>query len=165
MWFIVATFAIIVIALAGLFSVREVKNTIDIQAPVESVWRVLSDFPHYRDWNPFIVNVSGKMVQQSPLAVTIKPAIGGTMDFNLLLQSANPPLDMIWLGQTLLPKLLDGRHYFQVDSIDENSSRFTQGETYNGLFLFFAWPFLRWSVSRSFRDMNKALKTRAESDA
>lgn len=162
-WFFAIVILVTVLALWGLFSVREVKTAVEIEASAEKVWRVLSDFSHYQEWNPFIVKIRGNVAQQSPLAVTIRPALGGTMDFNLLLQSASPPLNMIWLGQTLFPKLLDGRHYFHVDRIDANTCRFTQGESYTGLFLFFAWPFLRWSVTQSFHDMNSALKKQAES--
>ena len=163
MLFLAILIIVTLLAVSGLFSVREVKTAVDINASAENVWRVLSDFSHYQDWNPFIVKIRGSVTQHSPLAVTIRPALGGTMDFNLLLQSASPPLNMIWLGQTLLPKLLDGRHYFHVDRIDANSCRFSQGESYTGLFLFFAWPFLRWSVTQSFHDMNSALKKQAES--
>lgn len=155
---------ILVVAVSGLYSMREVKASVDINAPADVVWRILSDFPHYAEWNPFIISVNGALTRQSPLAVTIKPALGGSMDFNLLLQSSTPPLNMVWLGQTLLPRLLDGNHYFDIEPIDSHSCRFQQGEKYSGLFLFFAWPVLKWSVSRSFKDMNQALKVKAESE-
>ena len=162
MWVFFTAAVIIGLAFAGLYNAKEVNCSIEINAPRERVWRILSDFSRYQEWNPFIVSVNGEAVQRSPLVVKIRPAIGGTMDFNLLLQSVSPPGDMIWLGQTLLPKLLDGRHFFHIESLSAKQCRFVQGERYTGLFLYFAWPILSWSVRRSFSDMNIALKLHAE---
>lgn len=161
MWLTLTAVVVIAIALPGLFTSREVNSSIGINAPAETVWKVLSDFPHYGEWNPFITRISGATSPGSRLAVTIRPAIGGEMEFNLLLQSTTPPHEMIWLGQTLMPKLLDGRHYLRIDPIDADHSRFSQGERYSGLLLFFSWPVIRWSVNRSFAQMNEALRNRS----
>lgn len=32
-----------------------IAETLDVAAPADTVWRVLTDFPRYPEWNPFVV--------------------------------------------------------------------------------------------------------------
>lgn len=36
-----------------------ISTEIDIAAPPNAVWAVLTDFDRYNEWNPFIVKLSG----------------------------------------------------------------------------------------------------------
>jgi uncharacterized protein YndB with AHSA1/START domain len=38
---------------------RQLKAEIEIQAPAERVWAVLTDFGAYHEWNPFIYQAAG----------------------------------------------------------------------------------------------------------
>lgn len=156
---------VIAIAAAGLFTTREVNTAIEIDAPAEAVWQAVSDFERYGEWNPFIIAASGNPVSGSPLALTIRPAIGGEFGFDLLIGSAEPPREMVWLGRTLMPGVLDGRHHLRIEALDGGRSRFSQGERFSGLLLYFGWPIIDWSATRSFDEMNLALKQRTESTA
>ena len=37
------------------------------------VWRVLTDFPAYREWNPFITSIRGPLEVGAQLEITIRP--------------------------------------------------------------------------------------------
>jgi Polyketide cyclase / dehydrase and lipid transport len=39
---------------------KEIHTEIEINAPGESVWRALTDFAAYPEWNPFIRRVEGE---------------------------------------------------------------------------------------------------------
>ncbi|MCE5296538.1 MAG: SRPBCC family protein [Euryarchaeota archaeon] len=39
--------------------IYEIRTSIDISAKAEDVWRVLQDFMHYPEWNPFIISIEG----------------------------------------------------------------------------------------------------------
>lgn len=52
----------------------EVDSSIALSAPVGRVWRVLSDFNHYRDWHPFI-SLTGKGAFESILELEHKTRI------------------------------------------------------------------------------------------
>lgn len=70
--------------------------------------------------------------------VTIRPAIGGEMDFNLTLESITPRREAVWTGETLALSIIDGRHYFRIEAIGENRTGFSQGESDRGLLLYFS---------------------------
>ena len=38
-----------------------IEKTLDIKAPPEVVWEVLTDFPRYGEWNPFVVECSSTL--------------------------------------------------------------------------------------------------------
>ena len=46
---------------------------IEIDAPPERVWQVLTDFAAYSEWNPFVLSVVGQLKEHS--TVTIRPGL------------------------------------------------------------------------------------------
>jgi uncharacterized protein YndB with AHSA1/START domain len=57
--------------------VKELRSEIDIVAPTERVWRVLTDFSAYPEWNPFIRRVSGRAEVSERLVVRMQPPAQG----------------------------------------------------------------------------------------
>ncbi len=165
MWIEIIFLVIFSIGIVGLITSRAVDTHIEIDSSAEQVWRVLTDFQAYAEWNPFIVAISGPVEAGNKIFVTIKLPVGMKMDFKLLLQQLNTSREMIWVGTTIARNILDGRHYFVIESISDNKVKFSQGESYRGVLLYFCWPFIQWSVARSFSEMNDALKQRAEHDS
>jgi len=54
--------------------VKELRSEIEIEAPIERVWRVLTDFAAYPEWNPFIRRVSGRAELDERLVVRMQPS-------------------------------------------------------------------------------------------
>jgi hypothetical protein len=55
-------------------------TSVDIAAPIDLVWRVMTDLPRYPEWNPFVVDikpVAGAFSVGSPIALTVKWGRGG----------------------------------------------------------------------------------------
>jgi hypothetical protein len=46
-----------------------VEHTVDVAAPAEVVWQVLTDLPRYPDWNPFQRRCRGSLEPGSPIAM------------------------------------------------------------------------------------------------
>ncbi len=40
---------------------KEIHTEIEINVSAEKVWRVLTDFPAYDEWNPFVRRVEGEV--------------------------------------------------------------------------------------------------------
>ena len=57
-------------------------TTVEIRSSPTRVWEILTNFPAYPEWNPFMVLVSGKAVVGSKLKTSIKLGNSGkVMDF------------------------------------------------------------------------------------
>ncbi len=143
---------------------REVRTEVEINAPASSVWRVLTNFMLYPEWNPFISNVSGELVDGGELRVTTVSLFGIPLNFRLKVDNIRENHGMRWLGQTIKPGLLDGRHYFEIHELSPDKVRFVQYEEFSGFLLMLAWWVLRPLSRRGFDSMNKALKERVEQD-
>ncbi|SDI32212.1 SRPBCC family protein [Nonomuraea jiangxiensis] len=56
---------------------RVIDSSIEIAAPPEEVWAILTDFAKYEEWNPFILQAEGTAAAGATLRLNIRPP-GGT---------------------------------------------------------------------------------------
>jgi len=145
--------------------VKELRSEVDIDAPAERVWDVLTDFSSYPEWNPFIKSIDGEAREGAKLTVRLEPPGGRGMTFKPTVQTADAPREFRWLGRLLLPRLFDGEHIFELEATYDGGTRLVQREEFRGVLVS---PLLRWvgkSTQRGFEEMNVALKGRAEAAA
>ena len=140
---------------------RELHTEIEIAAPAERVWRILTDFDVYPEWNPFIKSVRGRPETSSKLEVRIEPPGGRAMTFKPTVLQAEPNRELRWLGRVLLPGILDGEHSLRIEPTADGHVRFVQSERFNGLLVPLFGKTLE-QTRQGFVQMNEALKRRAE---
>ena len=139
----------------------EIQTEIDIDAPPERVWEVLTDLRGWDDWNPFI-KCAGRPEPGASLLVEITPPGRSTMKFSPVVQVVEAPRRFEWLGRVLFPGLFDGHHCFELSPLDEGRTRFRHFEHFRGLLV---GPVMRKQLSATeagFKAMNAALKRRVE---
>jgi hypothetical protein len=140
---------------------KSLHAAIEIDAPAERVWQVVSDFGSYADWNPFIVRAAGVPRVGERLNVTIVAPGMKPATFRPRVLDFEPGRLIRWKGEFKLPGLFDGRHALIVDPLDDERSRFTTHEDVSGILL----PFLGRVMAASqqgFELMAQAVKERAE---
>ena len=143
---------------------RQIRTEIPIDAPAERVWRVLTGFAAYPEWNPFVRRARGEAKVGSRLEVEIHPPDQRTMTLRPRVLVADPGRELRWLGNLWVPGLFDGEHAFTIETLDEAHVRFIQDERFGGLLVPLLWTMIDRDVRRGFEEMNQALKQRAESD-
>ncbi len=116
---------------------KEVFSEIEIQAPAERVWQVLTDFASYPDWNPFIRRINGQLKEGKRLKVYIEPPGAKGRTFRPKVLKSEPNHELRWLGRLLIPGLFDGDHIFTVGQIGSEHVRFVQREIFSGLLVSF----------------------------
>jgi hypothetical protein len=140
---------------------RELDTSIEIDAPPERVWSVLTDFDSFPDWNPFIRSARGEVEPGAKLEIRLEPPGGRAMTFKPTVLVAEPGRELRWLGRLLLPGLFDGEHIFRIEPIEGGRSRFVQAERFRGLLVPLFGRTLE-QTRRGFEAMNEALRRRAE---
>jgi hypothetical protein len=78
-------------------------------------WSVLTDFPAYPTWNPFITSIDGKPQPGAQLRVTIAPPGRQPITFRPVVLTATPWPELRWRDRLLMPGLFDGDHAFQLE--------------------------------------------------
>jgi hypothetical protein len=140
---------------------REIRDEIEIDAPPERVWAVLTDFESYPEWNPFVKHISGPVERGAKLDVRIVPPGKKGMGFKPSVTAAEPHRELAWLGHVLVPGIFDGEHRFEIEDLGGGRTRFVQREMFKGVLT----PIMRGTLVNTlegFRQMNHALKKRVE---
>jgi hypothetical protein len=142
----------------------QLRTEIEIDAPPERVWSVLTDFPQYHAWNPFITSVEGELTVGSTLTIRVCPPESSESKLRPKLLVCEAPRELRWRGHLFIKGLLDGEHFFQVHETADGKSRFVHGEDFSGILIRFLHAQLT-QVARGFVYMNQALKKRVEQNA
>jgi hypothetical protein len=153
----------LILILAGPVPTRELATEIEINAPAETVWAILTDLDRFAEWNPFIREIEGEVRQGARLRVRIEPPEGKGMTFTPTVTRVDPPRQFSWLGRLVLPGVFDGEHIFEIFPAGAGRVRLVQREEFSGLLVPLLWSGLDTDTRQGFESMNTALKERAES--
>ncbi len=150
----------------SVFTTRELRTEVVINAPPSQVWTVLTDFPSHSDWNPFIRRISGELRRGAKLSVELGPPDGETMEFAPNLLAVRPDEELRWLGRLIFPGVFDGEHIFELEPLDGGErTRLVHRENLRGVLVPLMWNMLDTDTRRGFEAMNAALKARVEAGA
>jgi hypothetical protein len=131
-----------------------------IAAPPRAVWRTITDFRSYPEWNPFITFIGGEARAGTQLTVHIRPPGRRTRAFKPVVKMAEPDREFVWLARFLIPGLLDREHHLRIERAD-GASVFVQEEVLTGPLTPVCRKDLE-AMKRGFEEMNTALKYRVE---
>jgi len=146
----------------GQFTSKSLQTRIDIDAPVDVVWKTLTDTAEYAAWNPFIKHLEGDLVVGNTLAATIQGVGQSPMNFTPKVLVSDENKELRWIGGAAIRGIFDGEHYFILEQAPNGGTRFTHGENFRGMLVLVIMPFIGESTRAGFEAMNKALKARAE---
>lgn len=138
-----------------------ISATIDIDANPQAVWEVLTDFPSYGDWNPFMDRVEGAPKVGSKLVVHITPNGGRGMTFKPTVLAATPDQELRWLAKLGFGGLFDGEHSFVLTPNADGTTHLVQSERFSGVLVSLLRATLK-NTHAGFGAFNHALKQRAE---
>ncbi len=141
-----------------------IHRSITIDAPVEVVYDIVTDFAAYPDWNPWASSVSLKSGTGQP-GERISFRIRGMAFFDVPSQIQERSVSseeaaFVW-GDAGLGVV--GRHYHMCTALEDGTTLFEQTETYEGK-LAKLIPWKGW-LDNHFVRFNTAIKERAEERA
>ncbi len=136
---------------------KEIKTSIQIDAPLSKVWETLLGFESYPRWSKFIRYIKGKPVSGEKLQVGIDG-----MRFKPTVLVSDEEREFRWKGQLWIPGLFDGEHYFTLSEGRDGSTVLCHGEHFSGLLVPLFGKKLKRDIPRGFQSFNQALKKRVE---
>ena len=141
---------------------KEITTHVDIAAPPEAVWQVLMDFPSYSDWNPFIRTLEGTPDVGEQLLVRLRPPGGRMITLQPRVVDFVPGRRLVWHGNLFIRGMFDGKHAFELEELDDGSTRFVHREEFTGPLVSLIWGSVGERTRRGFEGKNEALKERVE---
>ena len=139
----------------------ELRASIDIDAPAEAVWAVLTDLAAYPEWNPFIVRADGGVTVGASLSLVMQPVGARRTTVRPTVLEVEPGRRLRWRGRLGLAAVFDADHSITLDE-QAGGVRLTQAEAFRGLLVPFLARSLRTHTLPAFDAMNEALKERVE---
>jgi len=130
-----------------------INTHIDIDAPRQRVWQVLTDFDRYPEWNPFVQSLSGQVQEGQKIKIQLPG-----MTFRPTVLAFRQNEELRWLGHFLVKGLFDGEHFFQLTSLPNGQTRLTHGEHFSGLLTPIFKKQLLTTTEKGFAAMNQALR-------
>jgi hypothetical protein len=140
----------------------EIRTEIAISAPPSRVWEVLTDFSHYPDWNPFILELKGDVRLGATIRYHFEFPRGIRIWTAAKILTFERERELRWEAHFLTPTIFGGEHYFAMDAMTGSGTVFYHGEIFRGLLLPVVRPVLRKYGLQIYRALNNALKQRVE---
>lgn len=135
----------------------KIETKIKINGSKETIWKILTDFNDYKNWNPFIKAISGDLKEGSQLTAQIDD-----MKFKPKVLVVKRYQEFEWIGKLLLPRIFDGQHKFEIIDNKDGSCSFLHSEQFKGVLVPFMKKKLENNVKENFQKMNVALKNKVE---
>lgn len=135
------------------------EGRVDIDASPEQVWTVLTDFPEYPIWNPFIYPVRGTPRPGTLLEITLHPETG-SVTYEATVVTAVPSRELSWTGQVLSAGIYAITISFTIEPLQGNGARLEAHESGKGMAPV-SW-LVGGDIQRGLDQMMKALRNRVE---
>ena len=140
---------------------ERIEHRVGIQAPAEVIWELIYDLASWRDWNPLYPKAAGDI------------RIGSTLDLTLALPGQQPrqihpvirewvPNEQLHWNLSVMGGLMKTVRYVEIEQLAEASCIVSNGEIFGGMMGASAAKRMGRAIHRGFREMNEALKARAE---
>lgn len=140
----------------------DIHTAIDIDAPPEAVWEVLTDTDAYPEWNPHVVRFGGTLAVGERATVTVRQS-GRENSIGVRVTECDRPHRLEWVGKLGLGALFLGTHAFELEPLDGGErTRFVNTESSRGVLAGFV---VEPDAREAYEAMNAALKSRVEGDA
>ncbi|MEO8112935.1 MAG: SRPBCC domain-containing protein [Phenylobacterium sp.] len=138
-----------------------IEDRIGVQASAETIWDLIVDLKGWEVWNPLYPKASGQI------------RIGQPLDLTLVLPGQAPrqiqPVVLEWVPNeqlhwrlSMMGGLVKTVRYLEIEPLAPGSCIVSNGEIFGGLMGPPAIRRMGRTIQRGFREMNEALKARAE---
>lgn len=138
----------------------QIETHIDIDAPIEKVWGVFTDFDSHKEWNPFLICIQGVLEEGRKVKIKAKISEGNVKVAEPTVTKLIDGSEAVFLAEKGF--LFKGEHYFKFESLSLSTTRVVHGEKFSGLLPKLFWSKIQYRFTKLFNDMNQALKVRAE---
>ena len=137
---------------------REISTEIEIAAPPENVWRILTNIDSWEKWNPIVVHASGTPTIGSELTITMRGEDGKDgPKYMPVVTSFQKAKSFEWRAKMISEFMFTNGRIFKLEKI-ESGTRLTNTETFKGTLVPLFWSKLSSHVPLMLAEMNNALK-------
>jgi len=140
---------------------RCVRAEVEIDAPIDRVWRILTDFDGYSEWNTFTPKVETTLAIGDPIHLHAR-MIGERTMHRVEYVTRNQPHTLGWEMKMGGGFLLHAERIQVLTAIDANRTHYLTEDCFGGLLRPLVLGLFGRSMERGFTDCAVGLKKAAE---
>lgn len=141
---------------------KELITEIQITSSPEIIWKVITDFKNYYQWNPILQKIKGEAAIGNQLEIHLRTIGGRNRVYHPNVIKITPNHELRWKGTFLLPQIFSGERIFLIEKLSENKVNFVNKEIFSGIGVTFTTQKMEDDIVASFKTMNEALKKTIE---
>ena len=141
---------------------KELKTEIQISTAPDKVWEVLMDLPNWKNWNPIVNHIDGKLEVGQELSITMSDKKGNdSKSYKSTITALEEGKRFSFIGVMMSKFLFSAERIIELKAKD-GGTHFTQVEIYNGLMVPLFWKKLSDDALPMLNSMNETLKKTVE---
>jgi hypothetical protein len=141
---------------------KELKDEIQIDSEPEIVWKILTDFKKYSQWNPMILKIIGDLSAGEKIEIHLKTVGGKNRVYHPTITKIVHNHELRWSGKFFFSPLFSGERIFLIEKLRDKKVNFVNKEIFSGIGVKFTPKKMENDILASFKKMNEALKTIVE---
>ena len=141
---------------------KELTTEIQINSRPEILWKVITDFKNYYQWNPILQKIKGEPLIGNQLEVHLRTLGGKNRIYRPKVIKITPDHELRWKGTFFLSQIFSGERIFLIQKLSENTVNFVNKEIFSGIGVRFTPKKMEDDIVASFKKMNEALKKTIE---
>jgi len=140
-----------------------IDATLDIEAPAELVWSVITDFPRYGEWNPFLPGCSSTLKPGDPIDLQVRLFASGPRPQREWILSHTPGREFSYRMKPAPLGALCSRRSHNVTALGPGRCRYESHFELAGWLQPLVRGLLGSKLEQGFAGMTAGIKKRAES--
>lgn len=138
-----------------------IDRTLEIDAPADVVWEVISDLPRYGEWNPFCIAVKSTLKPGDPIDMQVKLMSRPQFQREFMIH-CEPGQGFAYRMKPVPGGALSSHRSHAITAVDAQSSRYRSYFHMRGWLLPLVGGLLGRRLQAGFAGMNQGVKQRAE---
>ena len=145
----------------ALFQGHVSSESVEIDAPIERAWEILTDFERYGEWNPFTPSVATDFEIGSPVELYVRMGPWRLRQVERI-EAVEPPHLIAWSTTMGHRFLISALREQRLEAVAKDRCRYRTSDEFAGLLIPLVMLLFRGFVRRGFNDVARGLKARAE---
>jgi hypothetical protein len=141
---------------------KELSTAIQINSSPEILWKVITDFKNYYQWNPILQKIKGEPLIGNQLEIHLTTVGGKKRIYHPTVIKITPNHELRWKGSFIFSQIFSGERIFLIERLGENKVNFVNKEIFSGIGVMFTPQKMEDDILSSFKKMNEALKKTIE---
>ena len=146
----------------GRLFARSIEASADIDAPIDHVWAILTDFESYSEWNPFTVAVDTCFEPGRPVIMDVALMPPKTMRQVEFINVIEAPRRIAWGYVMGHASILQANRYQLLEPLAGDRCRYRTVDYFSGSMVPLMMATMGKKVKAGFEGVARGLKARAE---